>query len=220
MNVGRIFGLALLIGGVGAQTAPCLISSTNDPGFWGVTNGLVHAVVRSGNVIYLGGDFHQLVSPGSRTGIDVNRLAALDANTGRPTSWRPSADGTVYALSVSPDGSTIYVGGAFTNINGIYRGRFAAISPSGALLWSANITDPQVAVKCFASSGNTLYLGGNFSRIVGKTRLRLAAIQPPPPGGATGILLPWAPLITSTDGTSPIVNGLAVANGDVVAVGK
>src|SRR5688572_8336225 len=64
-------------------SSQAVIAPTPDTGTWGVSNGLVNAIVRIGDVIYMGGDFQFLVSPDGGTVIPVNRLAAIDANTGQ-----------------------------------------------------------------------------------------------------------------------------------------
>ena len=46
-------------------------------------------------------------------------LAEFNASTGAlVTSFTPTLDGQVTALAVSPDGSTLYVGGSFTTSMG------------------------------------------------------------------------------------------------------
>src|ERR1043166_2197392 len=115
------------------------ISNNPDPGIWGVEGGIVYAIVRSGDVVYLGGSFTSLVSPNGSTTLPADGLAAIDANTGQPTDWRPVANGTVFALAASVDGSEIYVGGTFSTIDGVARSKFAAISPNGNLLTSAGV---------------------------------------------------------------------------------
>src|ERR1043166_1117853 len=100
----RIFLLAfgLLMGGAHPGGAS-LISEDPDLGTWGV-DGTVFAVLRSGKTVYIGGSFSNLVSPNGQTKLSARGLAALDVNTGQPTSWRHDTDGTVLALAVSPDG--------------------------------------------------------------------------------------------------------------------
>ncbi len=44
-----------------------------------------------------------------------NHIAAIDTSTGNATAWDPDADYTVYAIEVN--GSAVYAGGAFTQID-------------------------------------------------------------------------------------------------------
>ena len=61
----------------------------------------------------------------SRTGV-----AALDMDSGALMSWNPSFNGGINALVVS--GTTLYVVGSFTGINGQSRTSFAAFDPLGS----------------------------------------------------------------------------------------
>ena len=92
------------------------LSSAADSGTWGF-NGRVSAILRSGGTVYVGGEFTQIISPNGATQA-ANHVAAFDALTLQPTTWRPSVDGNVLALASSGDGSTIYIGGEFTSVQG------------------------------------------------------------------------------------------------------
>lgn len=78
--------------------------------------GSVHSIVVRAGVLYAGGTF-TTASGQARTG-----LAAFDTSgTGAPLStWVPSANGTggVLTIEASPDGSRLYVGGRFADVNG------------------------------------------------------------------------------------------------------
>lgn len=187
------------------------LSDAPDPGTWRF-DARVSAIARFGGVVYVGGDFTSMTSGG--TTLPANHVAAFDAATLQPTAWRPSINGSVYALAVSADGSRVYVGGLFTTVDGASRTNFAALSASGSVLpWKSNAN---AAVRAFVVSGTTLYLGGGFRKVQGTARLGLAAID-----GTSGTLLSWAPSVTNPGSTSvPVVRGLAGAGGDIVAVGK
>lgn len=188
------------------------LSAAADPGTWGF-NGRVSAIHRSGGIVYVGGEFTQIISPTGATQA-ANHVAAFDASTLQPTTWRPSVSGNVFALASSGDGSTIYIGGEFTSVQGTSRVNFAAVSSAGALLpWKSNANG---SVRAFAVSGSTVYMGGAFRKVQTVDRLGLAAIN-----GTNGSLLTWSPSVTIPGTTTvPIVRGLALANGDVAAVGK
>ena len=117
-------------------------------------NGLVNAMTRSGDILYVGGEF---TSIGGQT---RNRIAAVDLSTGTVTSWDPNASNTVCTLVVS--GSTVYAGGQFTSIGGQTRNRIAALDATtgNATSWNPNANG---AVYTFAVSGSTVYVGGAFS---------------------------------------------------------
>src|ERR1041385_3518026 len=153
MKVSKAVSVASLAVILSAHSAwPLTISSMPDPNVWGV-DGIIYSIVNAGNVVYIGGNFTNLVSPDGLTRLPCSNLAALSGDTGQPTSWRPFADAIVYALAASLDDSTIYVGGAFTTINGVPRSGFAAIAPDGNLLWSADCSS---TVKALTVWGNNI----------------------------------------------------------------
>src|SRR5204862_232210 len=129
------------------------------------------------------------------------RLAALDAWTGGPTgggatSFDANGDGTVRALAIS--GSTLYAGGAFTNIGGQARNRIAALDATtgNASSWNPNSSG---AVYSLAVSGSTIYAAGLFSTIGGQSRLCLAAFD-----SGTSAASSWNPT------PNGVVNSIAV----------
>jgi trimeric autotransporter adhesin len=180
------------------------VSARSDPGTVEV-DGRVSAIVRTGDRIYLGGNFLHV------NGVFRPRLAAVDADTGELTSWNPKANGPVNALVASEDGGRVFAGGEFTEAGGAAHNRLAAIdADSGAVdgTWdpSANFT-----VNTLDVSGSRVYLGGGFSSVNGQSRSRLAMVD-----GTTGELDPgWRPaasggvrkLDISGDGTRVYVGG-------------
>src|SRR6185503_20568494 len=76
-------------------------------------NSTVYAMAKSGNTLYIGGNFSQ-VGPPTGSGVPV------DPATGLPSGNFPRVTGTVHA--VVPDGSGgWYIGGDFTAVGGISR---------------------------------------------------------------------------------------------------
>src|SRR6266487_3067816 len=197
-------GLAAMASGSGPGQN---VSATVSPSWQ--TNDIVWALASVNGAVYVGGQFTSVRPPGDPLGTgEVARtyLAELDASTGDLiTSFNPTLDGKVTALAVSPDGSTLYVGGSFTHVNGVYHAYLAAFSTStGALLstWKPSAT---ASVNTIAPSpdGSAIYVGGNFAKLDGQPRTRAGAVS-----AATGALLPWAPNLNGT------VTSIAVAPDD------
>ena len=131
-------------------------------------NGAINAMVRVGNILYIGGAFTDV------GGEARNRLAAVDLTDGSVTSWNPDANNNVFALEYQ-DG-WIYVGGQFTNIAGNTRNRAAALTPDGTLTgWNPNANGN---VRAIEFKGDTVFLGGQFTNIGGSTaNRRVAAVN-------------------------------------------
>ena len=110
------------------------------------TNNTVWALDAANGVVYAGGQFTSVRPAGRRAGqrgeVARNRIAAFNANTGALiTTFNPNANGMVYDLDVSTDGTKLYVAGSFTTIGGPTRQRIARLNlPSGTVdtAWTAN----------------------------------------------------------------------------------
>jgi hypothetical protein len=187
-----IAALTLLIGEAPALAA---ISGTPDhpsnfgTAAWG-TDGRVWAMVRIGDIVYIGGEFTQAVRTDGVT-LPRNDLMAVNVVTGYLRPWHPSVNGIVFSLAT--DGTTLFVGGDFTTVNGLPRGNFAAVGLRGHVEnWHLDTTNQ---VRALTYSGTTLFLGGQFGFVEGQRRTRLAAadLSVAPPAGGSPPLLDWTP---------------------------
>ncbi|MEX1106039.1 MAG: PKD domain-containing protein [Ilumatobacteraceae bacterium] len=193
------------VGNPATVTADALPTAQIDGVAW------TQAVV--GNTVYVGGRFAKARPAGSPLGSnEVARpnLLAYDLTTGNLiTSFAPTLNGEVRALVASADGTTLYAGGVFKEVNGQQRMRVAAFSTAtGALLPFA----PPISstVTSLAFSGNRLYVGGDFASVGSVARSKIAAFDV-----TSGALLAWAPQVTGGS-----VGALAVSPaGDKVALG-
>jgi PKD repeat protein len=98
-------------------------------------NSRIKSIAATNSTVYVGGSFTAV------NGVERDRLAAFSTTNGALLSWAPSvADFSVAAMALSPDGSTLVVGGQFTTINGQPEPGLGAIDPvSGNVLpWAAN----------------------------------------------------------------------------------
>ncbi len=187
--VARLVGVGLMLPAltVATMSEPAsavittnVMSGTASP-IW-QTNGTVESVVVSNGVIYAGGSFTRVRPPGTAAStsqaVTRNNLAAFNASTGAlVTGFNPNVNGKVNALAVSPDGSRLYLGGAFRTVGGVARNRAAAVSAStGALVTGFN---PNVnsTVNALAANAGTVYLGGAFGRVGGVSRPYLASVN-------------------------------------------
>lgn len=170
---------ALMVSFVSSLTATASATPREHADRTWMANGRVHALVRAGNLLLIGGHFTRLLPPrGSRKEpLNVDNLAAIDLSTGKPVrSWRPrvpGADATVHALAVS--GGIVYVGGRFDRLAGTDVENLGAVRLSDGVAVAGFA--PAIAGRVFTllASPDRLYAGGAFGRVDGASRAKLAA---------------------------------------------
>ena len=177
----------------------------------------------AGNTVYVGGEFANARPAGAAAGTNLvprANLLAYDITTGKLVeSFRADTNAAVNVLALSPDGSRLYVGGAFTTVGGQNRYRLAAINTADGSLVPNFAPSIDASVNSIVVTDDAVYVGGVFSRANGVARTRLAAFSP-----ADGSLLAWAPtanrnvkaMTVSPDGSRIIVGGqFSTINGAV-----
>lgn len=181
---------------------------------WQLT-GVAWAQIVVGDTVYVTGNFTKARPPGIWQGgpgeIDAAHLFAYDIRTGdRIASFNHSLNAQGLAITASPDGSRIYVGGDFTTVDGQVRQHVAAFdTATGALVPSfAPYVNGQV--KAVTATNTTVYVGGAFESAAGKARKRLASFQ-----ASNGSMNAWAP---SAEG-GYVWSLLAVPGGSKIIVG-
>ena len=154
-------------------------------------NGVVYAQVMVGNTVYATGGFTAARPAGAAPGVnEVTRsnLLAYDVTTGDLLPFNHSLDGAGRAITVSPDGSRIYVGGSFTHVDGKVHNRVAAFRTSDGALLGGFTGSVDSTVRALAATNTAVYLGGTFSKAKGGlARGHLAAFD------TAGNLLDWKP---------------------------
>jgi hypothetical protein len=158
-------------------------------------DGAVWAQTTVGNTVYAVGKFSNARPAGAAAGTNQTprgNILAYDIRTGALiTSFNHTLNAQALAITASPDGSVVYVGGQFTQVDGQNRYRIAAFSTAtGALLPYAPA--PNATVQAISVTSTTVYLGGVFTVVNGNARMRLAATT------TSGALLAWAPTATAT----------------------
>ncbi len=82
--------------------------------------------------VLVGGQFSGANSIGGQT---RNFIARLDSTSGLADSFNPNANGSVFSITLQPDGR-IFVGGTFAGVNSIggqTRNFIARLDPTGGL---------------------------------------------------------------------------------------
>ena len=161
-------------------------------------NGVVWNQVIVGNRVYATGQFSQARPAGAAAGTNQTpraNILAYDLTTGALiTNWAPTLNAQGMELAASADGSTIYVGGDFTQVSNQSRNRIAALDAQTGAVLPFN-PGANGRVDALAVNGNTVYFGGNFTTagrsgtatgVVARTRLAAA-------DATSGGVLPWNP---------------------------
>jgi hypothetical protein len=188
-------GVGLSATPAAALTPPVALTAGNLPTWQ--TNGIVWATAQAGGTVFAGGTFTAIRPPGSAAGSNEQpavNFAAFDAATGNPTDCSlsftiSSGSATVRALTVSPDGKTLYAGGYFGAVNGVPVSSLAAIDIATCTVKTdfAPSFNATVRALAFSPDGSTLYAGGDFQHVNGSDRKFFAAVT------TSGTLTGWDP---------------------------
>ncbi len=162
-------------------------------------NGVVWSQAVVGTTVYVTGSFTKARPPGVAVGgageVPAQNIFAYDVRTGeRVASFSHSLNGQGLVIRGSADGSRVYVGGDFSEVDGVARGHVAAFSTAtGELLaWAPNVGGQ---VRGLGITASTVYVGGNFPSANGQPRTHLAAFQV-----SNAAMTPWAPTAEGTGG--------------------
>jgi hypothetical protein len=132
------------------------------------------------------------------------------------------------AISVSPDtssvtngrvessvqaGSDLYIGGAFTTVDGAAHTGLAALNAASGILDASFNVSVNGEVASMAVSGNTLYIAGSFTTVGTVSRTNVAAIDL-----TTDSVLPFAATPSASVASIDVANGVAYIGGVFTAV--
>jgi hypothetical protein len=134
-----------------------------DATFAPVLDGVVRALARAGNVLYVAGDFATV------NGVSRSRGAAFDVSSGALLAWNPILGGGGAVLALAVSGARVFVGGSFIN-------SLAAVDAiSGAPVAFGIATDDTVFRLLVV--GTRLYISGSFSACGGALRSNVCAVD-------------------------------------------
>ncbi len=159
-------------------------------------NGTVNVIVSDGSTgFYVGGAFTTVGS------VTRNRLARFAYDGTLDTAFNPDINNSVSALALGH--GVLYVGGAFTAVNGgTTRNRIAALDPATgvATSWNPNADN---TLSALTTLGSYVYAGGVFTNIGGLARSNIAQLDNSA-GNATGT---WNASATATSVLSLVNDG-------------
>ena len=161
-----------------------------------MTNGVgkVLSIATGGNKTFVAGSFTGMRETFTGSTVSQKYVAAIDLWTGDLiATFDPDVNGEIRAVDVSPDGSTVYIGGTFTEVNGQTATRLAALdATSGNLKGGFSVTIPNHAVEAIeVDADGDLYVGGSFVSVNGQGQRVLAKID-----GDSGALIAWDANVT------------------------
>jgi hypothetical protein len=130
----------------------------------------VYAQASQGNTIWAGGKFARVTNASGSISYNRSNLMSFDATNGAMNGFAPNVNGQVWAIEVS--GSSLYVGGTFSSINGVQRQSIAKIdATTGAVdtAFNANLAGGRVSQIRLVNG--RLFVSGLFSK-------KLVALDP------------------------------------------
>ncbi len=169
--------LAAAVGSGVAQAS--VVSAVPSAATPNVTDGVVYAISQVGSQMVIGGSFDSVENPKSTTVLTRTRVLAFDATTGTvSTGFAPNLDGTVQAVTPGPAANTVFVGGAFNNVNGVKSKGIALLNTTtGLAVAGFKVPTLNGIVYSTALVGNRLYLAGSFTKANGVAHAGLLAIN-------------------------------------------
>ncbi len=142
-----------------------------------VLDGYVSSIVEIGNKVVVGGTFTQVRSVGGTT-YNRFKIFAFDKNTGAiDQNFVPVVDNNVDVVKAASDGTSVFVGGRFANVNGVANFGIAKLDVATGQRVAGFNASTAGRVRDLAVSGNSLYLGGDIWSVNGVPRSRLAEVN-------------------------------------------
>jgi hypothetical protein len=166
-------GIAVMLAATAMGTAdasPAIgrVVSTNPVNYTpNITNGAAYKSAEANGMLYVGGSFTSVTSAAGTTPTGTftrNHILAFNAATGSiSTSFAPNVNGDVWAIV--PSGTSLYIGGSFSSVNGVARRGLAKIdATTGAVDTSFNAALTSGNVTEAALVSGRLIISGTFPK--------------------------------------------------------
>ncbi len=167
---------------------PTLVSAVPSSFTPNVNDGIVYSIAKVGNWIVLGGSFTTVTAHGATTAVARTDVLAYNSTTGAlNTGFAPTLDGQVNSVIAGPTANTVYVGGAFTTVNGVKSKSLALLNiNTGAAVAGFKTPALDGVVQSMRVSGSRLYIAGSFTTVAGVLHQGIATVN-----ATTGALDPF-----------------------------
>jgi len=166
-------GIAVVLAATGMGTAnasPAIgrVVSTNPVNYTpNITNGAAYKSAEANGMLYVGGSFTSVTAAAGTSPSGTftrNHILAFNAGTGSiSTTFAPNVNGDVWAIV--PSGTSLYIGGSFSSVNGVARRGLAKIdATTGAVdgAFNAGLTSGNVTEAALVSG--RLIISGTFPK--------------------------------------------------------
>lgn len=154
---------------------------SDNPADWvpHVDDGKVQSSVTVGGTTVAVGNFTSVREQGAATSTARTDIFAFDSS-GDITSFAPQVGGAeIFDVVSAGDGQTVYIGGTFTEVNGVKRSRVARLNVNTGELVST-FRGPSInrKVNSLHLANGRLYVGGWFDTVGGQPQTSLVALDP------------------------------------------
>ncbi|GAA4373697.1 PKD domain-containing protein [Paeniglutamicibacter cryotolerans] len=146
-----------------------------------VLDGYVTGFVKIGANTIAVGNFTQVRNPGTNTPtIARNNIFSFNTSTGViNTTFTPEVNGEITDIQPTGDGTTVWIGGGFSQVNGTTTRSVAKLNgASGAKVTAFNPPAFDGRVTQIVLRNNLLYVSGRFTKVGSTPRTLLAALNP------------------------------------------
>lgn len=143
-----------------------------------VKDGKVRAITQVGNIMVVGGGFTRVSNSGGGGLVNRQNIVAFNATTGAIVSaFNPTISGQVATLAPGPTSNTVYIGGAFSSVNGVAGKVFLLNVTNGQTVATFKAPNMNGAVNNVVRAGNRLFVAGNFTSVANTPRGGLATLD-------------------------------------------
>lgn len=145
-----------------------------------VLDGTISSIVTAGDTVIVAGTFTQVQTADGLLTLPRTRVFSFNHRTGAiDTRFAPVVDGEVNALALAPDGTSVFLGGAFSRVNGTAARNLARVQlVDGGLVESFRTPAMDGQVFDLELARGRLYVAGEWHNIAGVYRPGLAALRP------------------------------------------
>ena len=143
-----------------------------------VLDGEVRAITQVGNRVIVGGTFTQVRQATNGQVLNRTNIFAFNKDTFVvDTGFVPTVNAGIDALASAGDGSSVFVGGNFSTINGTSQFGVTKLNASNGQRVTAFTGTTSGRVRDLKVLGNKVYLGGNFFALNGVPRSQVGIIN-------------------------------------------